>query len=101
MTGINSGKTVLITGASGGIGLELARLFARDGYTLILIARSRNKLEDLAEQFQSEYNIKVFIVVKDLARLDSAQELFNEIQKQDIVVDILINNAGFGALTSF
>jgi uncharacterized protein len=97
----NSAKTALVTGASGGIGLELARLFAKDEYNLILTARSKNRLEDLVEVFKLEYKIRVESIPKDLAKPGSAQELFEEIQSRETSIDILVNNAGFGTLTSF
>jgi short-subunit dehydrogenase len=96
-----SSKTALVTGASSGIGLELARLFARDEYNLILTARNHTRLEDLVEVFKLEYKVKVTLIAKDLAKPSGAQELYDEIQSQQLPVDILVNNAGFGTLTSF
>ena len=88
------GKTALITGASGGIGLELARLAAADHYNLALIARSENKLKEIQKEFQEEYDIQVDVLPFDLAETDTAAEIFEELQDRDI--EILINNAGFG-----
>ncbi|MFA5056313.1 MAG: SDR family oxidoreductase [Dehalococcoidia bacterium] len=94
-------KTALVTGASGGIGYELTKLFARDGYNLVLVARNAGELQKIAEQLKSEYGISVKIIPKDLASPDSPREIFDEIQADGISIDILINNAGFGAYGSF
>ncbi len=89
-------KTALITGASSGIGLELAHLFARDGYRLILVARNRNALRALANELLSRYNAEVWISPKDLAHPAAPLELYQELQEANVVLDVLVNNAGFG-----
>ena len=89
-------KTALITGASSGIGLELAHLFARDGYRLVLVARNRGALRELATELQSRYNAEVWISPKDLAHPASPLELYQELQESSVVLDVLVNNAGFG-----
>jgi uncharacterized protein len=89
-------KTALITGASSGIGLELAHLFARDGYRLILVARNRNALRALASELLSRYNAEVWISPKDLAHPAAPLELYQELQEANVVLDVLVNNAGFG-----
>ena len=89
-------ETVLITGASGGIGLGFAKQFAKNEYNLVLVARSEDKLKDIKADFEKEYNVKVDIIKKDLTLLQSAPELFNEVKKRNLKIDILINNAGFG-----
>jgi len=89
-------RTALITGASSGIGLELAHLFARDGYRLVLVARSRGALRELGDDLQSRYHIPVRISPKDLAHPSSPSELLSELQEAGIVLDVLVNNAGFG-----
>jgi uncharacterized protein len=89
-------KTALITGASSGIGLELAHLFARDGYRLILVARNRNGLRALANELLSRYNAEVWISPKDLAHPAAPLELYQELQEANVVLDVLVNNAGFG-----
>ncbi len=96
-----SPQTVLITGASTGIGYELAKLFARDRYNLVLVARNRQKLEELASLLQKEYQVNTTVIAKDLSLTDSPQELYDEINNQGIEIDILINNAGFGAYGAF
>jgi len=94
-------KTALITGASSGIGLELAHLFAQDGYRLVLVARNRTALRLLGDDLQSRYGITVRIAPKDLAHPASPEELYHELQESGIVLDVLVNNAGFGAAGSF
>ncbi len=89
-------KTALITGASGGIGLELARLHAKKGGNLVIVARSQDKLKQLKEELESSYSIKVTVIAEDLTDQNSPQRIFNETEKLGIQVDILINNAGFG-----
>lgn len=94
-------KTALITGASSGIGLELAHLFARDGYRLVLVARNRSILRQLGDDLQSRYSITVRIEPKDLAHPASPAELYQELQESGIVLDVLVNNAGFGGAGDF
>src|SRR5512147_2118259 len=91
-------STALITGASGGIGLELSRLFARDGYHLILVARSAEKLHALAAELERTYGIAVTVLPSDLSQPDAAQELYRQVQAKGIHVDALVNNAGFGIM---
>lgn len=94
-------KTALITGASSGIGLELVRLFAADGYRLVLVARNRAALQQIGEQLQSKHQIEVRISPKDLAHPASPAELLQELQEAGIAVDVLVNNAGFGGSGPF
>lgn len=91
----------LITGASTGIGLELAELCAVKGYNLVLVARSSDKLETIANDLRLKYNVKVKVITKDLSKSDSCFDLFSEIQKENLSVNLLINNAGFGGLGYF
>lgn len=94
-------KTALITGASGGIGLELARIHASKGGNLILVARNKIKLDAIKSEFESKYHVSVLIISMDLAVTDAAKELFDTVQKENIKVDYLINNAGFGDFSLF
>jgi uncharacterized protein len=94
-------KTAFITGASSGIGLELTRLFAADGYRLVLVARNRAALQQIGEQLQSQHGIEVRISPKDLAHPASPTELYQELQEAGIAVDVLVNNAGFGGSGPF
>ena len=85
----------LITGASGGIGLELALLFARDGHNLILVARQKNKLQQIADNFEKDYKIKVLVIPEDLSTADAAGIIFRKVKEKSITVNYLVNNAGF------
>ncbi len=88
--------TALITGASNGIGLELAKIHASKGDHLVLIARNKNRLEQLKQELEGKYRIKIVVIEKDLSLPGSAQEVYQETSKLGIQVDYLINNAGFG-----
>ncbi|MEE3234128.1 MAG: SDR family oxidoreductase [Candidatus Latescibacterota bacterium] len=89
-------KTTLVTGASSGIGLELARECAANGHDLVVVARRQERLEDFAETIRGEYDVKVNVVVMDLSVDGSRKNLFNQVKSQKIEIDYLINNAGFG-----
>jgi len=96
-----SGKTALITGASSGIGLELARLFAQGGFDLVLVARSAPKLEDLARELREKHGVAATVLAKDLANPAAPGEIFDELQRAGIAIDVLVNNAGFATYGSF
>jgi uncharacterized protein len=89
-------STALITGASGGIGLELAKLFAADGHNLVLVARSEGKLNELAKQLEQQYEIVAHVLAKDLSNYHTAKEIAGWCSDNKITVDYLVNNAGFG-----
>lgn len=89
-------KTALITGSSGGIGYELAKVHSENGDDLVLVARSRNKLDELKKELEEKYKINVYTIGKDLSLPGSANEVYGEVKKQNIVIDYLENNAGFG-----
>ena len=91
-----SGKTVLITGASSGIGVGFAHAFARDGARVVLTARREDRLKSLASELESTYHTSAVYIVADLAAADGVQSLLSEVTARSIQVDILINNAGFG-----
>lgn len=93
-----TGETALITGASSGIGLELARLFAADGSKLVLVARSGEKLRELASELEAAHGVEVRVIVKDLSIPDAPTQIFDELQAAGSQVDVLVNNAGFGIL---
>ena len=97
---MNVSRNVLITGASGGIGYELAKLFARDGHNLILVARSADKLSQVATELEAT-GVKVRTLPLDLTDSPAPKFLFDQLQRESIAVDILINNAGFGAYGEF
>jgi short-subunit dehydrogenase len=96
-----SQQTALITGASAGLGLEFAHLFARDHYNLVLVARSGPKLAELAEQLRQQYGTAVKTIPLDLGLPQASQTLFEETQRARIHVDILVNNAGYGMSGEF
>jgi uncharacterized protein len=89
-------KTALITGASGGIGLELAKIHALNGGDLVLVARSEGKLLAIKKELEIKHAVKVKIISKDLSEKDAALDVYNELKKENIKIDFLINNAGFG-----
>lgn len=93
--------TALITGASNGIGMELARVHASKGEDLVLVARSKSKLDELKSELEDKFKIKVLSIGKDLSNPNSAQEVYEEVKKQNIQIDYLINNAGFGDFGMF
>jgi uncharacterized protein len=94
-------ETVLITGASSGIGLELAKCFAADGCRLILVARNTAALEKLAEELRRENKIEAIVLVADLSLPETPKQIFEKLSAQKISVDVLVNNAGFGAHGAF
>ncbi|KFF15816.1 SDR family NAD(P)-dependent oxidoreductase [Flavobacterium hydatis] len=94
-------KTALITGASSGIGEAFAYELAKQGANLILTARSEDKLQTLASKISKEYNVKVSVFTGDLLQKDTPQNLYNQIKKAGLSVDLLVNNAGFGKWVNF
>jgi short-subunit dehydrogenase len=90
------GRAALITGASSGIGLELSRLFAADGYNLIVVARSVEKLKALATQLESEHQVRVRACPMDLSQPQAVDALWSELTNAGVAVDVLVNNAGVG-----
>ena len=90
-------ETVLITGASSGIGLELAKCFAADGCRLVLLARDIGALESLAGELRRTNQIEALVMTADLSRPETPGHVFKELEGRGIVVDVLVNNAGFGA----
>ncbi len=89
-------KVALITGASSGIGRELAILHAKNGGDLILVARSKSKLEILKEELERVYKVSVWIISKDLSIPGAAKAIYSEVNNAKVQVEYLINNAGFG-----
>src|SRR5215813_6982885 len=93
-------ETALITGASSGIGLDLARLMARD-FDLVLSARNQPTLEQIARELQQQHGNLVHVIPADLARPEAPEEIFSEIKRRGLRVDVLVNNAGFGSYGAF
>ncbi|HUN54106.1 MAG TPA: SDR family oxidoreductase [Smithella sp.] len=94
-------KTALITGASEGIGYELVKLFAKDGYDCVLAARNKKKMDQLAAEVEKSFGIKTRVITKDLSLPESAREIFDELKAANVPVDVLINNAGLGICGDF
>lgn len=96
LRGTMAGKWVLITGASQGIGYELTRLFAQDGYDLVLVARDRERLAQVSDELKTRHRVNVKVLAKDLAVQGASREIFEELSREQVPVSILVNNAGFG-----
>jgi short-subunit dehydrogenase len=95
------GKWALVTGASAGIGAALAEELARGGTNLVLTARRRERLEELAQKVEAAHKIQTRIFVADLTQADAPEKIFQFTKEQGIEVELLINNAGFGAYGEF
>lgn len=89
-------KTVLITGASSGIGKEMAYIYAENNYNLILVARRKENLEAIKNDIEQKHQNAVEIFDIDLSKTDSAEKLYKKVSEKELKVDVLINNAGFG-----
>lgn len=94
-------NTALITGASGGIGLELAKIHASKGGDLVLVARSEEKLIKLKNELEASYGVKAEVITSDLSQPNAAKALFEKTQSLGLQIDTLINNAGFGGHGKF
>jgi short-subunit dehydrogenase len=94
-------KTALITGASFGIGLEFARIFAREGYNLVLVARSADKLRQLASELEKAHGTRSLMLATDLSEPGAPAYVLDQTTRADIQVDVLVNNAGFGQYGMF
>src|SRR5260221_14454117 len=93
-------KTALITGASVGIGHELARQFARGGYNVILVARNEDKLKTVTQEMRT-LGIQADYIAIDLAKPEAPLPLFADVPNRDLSIDVRVNKAGFGALCKF
>ena len=91
----------LITGATAGIGYELAKCFAQDGHNLILVARTESRLESVANELSDDFDIDVTIIPADLSDPEMPEAIFDTVKEDGTYVDYLINNAGFGINGSF
>lgn len=90
------GKTALITGASSGIGRAFALALAERGMSVVLVARSEERLRELAEEVSRKYGVRAEVIVADLSQEQAALHIQQEVQQRGLVIDLLINNAGFG-----
>jgi short-subunit dehydrogenase len=90
-------QTALVTGATSGIGYELAKLFAQDGIDLVLVARGQAKLAEIKADFERQYGIRVTCLAADLGVPGQAAAVYQQCQEQGIELDYLVNNAGFGS----
>jgi uncharacterized protein len=94
-------KTALITGASNGIGLEFAKIFAANNNNLVLVARSEAKLKTLAAELQNQYKVTVKVIAADLSSMEAVEKVYTTCKAENITVDYLVNNAGFGDFGMF
>lgn len=94
-------NTALITGASSGIGYELAKVFAEKGHDLVLVARTKSKLDKLAKELKETHGIKVKVLAKDLSLENTPKEIFDALKKAKVNVEFLVNNAGLGISGDF
>lgn len=91
----------MVTGASDGIGYELAKLFAQDGYDIVAVARTEEDLQRVASGLKQEYGVQVEVIAKDLFGENSARELYDEVKSRGIEVEVLVNDAGQGVYGLF
>jgi short-subunit dehydrogenase len=94
-------KAALITGASGGIGYELALLLGQDGHDCVLVARSHEKLAALADRLKQEFNVNSLVIAKDLGKASAVDEIYEEITAASWPIDVLVNNAGYPVFGMF
>jgi short-subunit dehydrogenase len=90
----NQNKYALITGGTSGIGYELSKMFARDGYNLVIVSRSDERLQEVADEFEQQFNIEVKTIAKDLFKPAAAKEVYDQTTQWGITIDVLVNNAG-------
>jgi short-subunit dehydrogenase len=95
------GQTALVTGASTGIGVDLAECFAKDGYSIIVTARSEAALAEVAARLAKTYNVPITAIALDLGVPGGGAKLADEIKSRGLSVDVLVNNAGFGHAGAF
>ncbi|HEX7419159.1 MAG TPA: SDR family NAD(P)-dependent oxidoreductase, partial [Thermoanaerobaculia bacterium] len=92
--------TALVTGASSGIGLDLSRVLAKNGYDLVLVARTASKLQDAANELQKS-GVSAGVIASDLSRPSAAAEIVAELTLRNIEIEVLVNNAGYGLTGPF
>jgi uncharacterized protein len=96
-----TGQTALITGAARGIGRELTKLFAKDGYSLVLVDREENDLRQLETELTNQHGVQTTLLIKDLGNPNAPEEIYAETQGKGQIINILVNNAGFGVAGKF
>src|SRR5690606_26292609 len=101
MTSINPPKYALITGATSGIGYELAKIFAQHHYNLVIVARTETDLQRTAAELSKQYNVNVTSIAKDLFDREAPFDLYDMIQQKGIIVDVLVNDAAQGLFGKF
>jgi uncharacterized protein len=94
-------RTALITGASAGLGKEFASLFAKDGHDIVLVARSKERLEAIASELSSAHGVRVEVIASDLTDPAAPAAIFKECKQRGLTIDFLVNNAGFGSSGAF
>ena len=96
-------ETVLITGASSGIGYELAKIYAKNGHNLVVVARNKDKMEILRREIFEEIskNIKITVIENDLSLENAAERLYNQVKSEKLKINVLVNNAGVGIYGKF
>ena len=95
------GKNALITGASSGIGKDIAYIMAEKGINLILLARREDNLIKIKEDIQEKFSIKIMVIAADLSQIPEYERIYDECKRNDLMPDFLVNNAGYGTLDSF
>ena len=95
------GQTALITGASAGLGVELAKLFAADGHDVVLVARRKERLDAVAAELTTKHNVKAYTISADLMKPEAPGAIVSEVKRLGLEIDSLVNNAGFGSLGNF
>jgi short-subunit dehydrogenase len=94
-------RTALVTGASSGIGLDLAKRFAAEGFDVVLVARSQGKLEEVRAAIEGEHKVRAHVVTADLAQPGAAETLVVELERRGLEIDALVNNAGYALYGAF
>lgn len=94
-------RTALITGASAGIGREFAKAFAAHGFDLVLVARSEDKLQQLAQELGPAHKVSITVIPQDLTLRDAAHKVFDEVQSAGMTIDVLVNHAGISFVETF
>ncbi len=94
-------QMTLITGASSGIGFELAKICSINGHDLILISRNKEKLEEIKKEFEEKFKNKIYLIIQDLSEKDSGKKVFEKVSKLNLKITNLINNSGVGSFGEF